>query len=142
MKRFRFALDGLVRVREQEVRDQQIRLANAARAYEQARLVRDERQALLDRLTLPPSASIDPAEKASLEEDRAALRRQLQRDEQSLRLHAERLRAEQEELERVNQRKEAVLNLRERRYLEFVRAVLRDEQKEHDEIASRLGRAA
>jgi flagellar export protein FliJ len=142
MKRFRFALDGLVRVREQEVRDQQIRLANAARACEQARQERDERQALLDRLTLPRSASIDPAEKASLEEDRATLRRQLQRDEQSVRLHAERLRAEQEELERVNQRKEAVVNLRERRYLEFVRAVLRDEQKEHDEIASRLGKAA
>lgn len=142
MKRFRFALDGLVRVREQEVRDQQIRLASAARAYEQARRARDERQALLDRTTLPRNARVEPPERASLEEDRAALRRQLRRDEQTLALHAQKLRSEQEELERLNQRKEAVLGLRERRYLEFVQAVLRDEQKEHDEIASRMEKAA
>lgn len=142
MKRFRFALDGLVRVREQEVRDQQIRLANAARAFENARRIRDERQALLDRTLAPASARLDPAEKAALEEDRAALRRQLRRDTQSLELYAQQLRAEQEELERLNQRKEAVLNLRERRYLDFVQAVLREEQKEHDEIASRMGKAA
>ena len=142
MKRFRFALDGLVRVREQEVREQQIRLANAARAFENARRIRDERQALLDRTLAPRSARLDAAEKAALEEDRAALRRQLRRDTQSLELYAQQLRAEQEELERLNQRKEAVLNLRERRYLEFVQAVLREEQKEHDEIASRIGKAA
>jgi len=142
MKRFRFALDGLVRVREQEVRDQQIRVANAARALEKARRIRDERQALLDRTVEPDSARLDAAEKAALEEDRAALRRQLRKDTQLVELHAEQLRAEQEELERLNQRKEAVLDLRERRYLEFVQAVLREEQKEHDEIASRLGKAA
>jgi flagellar biosynthesis chaperone FliJ len=142
MKRFRFALDGLIRVREQEVRDQQIRLAGAARFQEEARRRRDERIALLSRTMLPASVRVDIAEMAALEEDRAALRRQLRRDEETLALCTERLREEQRRLEHANQRKEAVVELRQRRYLEFMRQVMRNEQKEHDEIASRLGRAA
>ena len=135
-------MDGLVRVREQEVRDQQRRVASAARAHEDAKQRRDARRTLMERTVAGAADRFDPAERTAIEEDRAALRRQLRRDEETLSLWAEQLRQEQVRLEQVNKRKEAVLKLRERRYLEFVREVLRSEQKEHDEIAARIGKAA
>ena len=140
MKRFRFPLSGVQRVREEETKQEQRKLARHHRAESQAR------ENLEDAMN---------EEGKGMETARDQLRsRNNAWEVHQGRLHLEELRSQRETAaERVTEtaqlteraregfqaaeRREKILDrLRNRRYSEFVTFVLRDEQKEMDEAAA------
>lgn len=135
MRKFHFALDGLVRVREHEVRVQRARVASAAKALQQARDRSETRQHELHVHlgARPGGARLDLESLRVWDENRAEICRRMEREMETVELWAKRLQEEQHELELTHRRQEAVLKLRERRYVEFMRALLREEQQEVDE---------
>lgn len=135
MKKFHFALDGLVRVREHEMHVQEARVASAAHALQQARDRRAGRGRELEAhlLARPTGVCVDLHSLRIWDENRVEISRRLGREQETVDQWVQRVHAEQHELELAHRRHEAVLKLRERRYLEFMRTLLREEQREADE---------
>ena len=139
MKRFRFPLDGLQRVREQQVREREIALARKVKEHRETGRMRDGQ---MERLEVsvrkaPRGQVVDVTELLESERERHRLRRDLRDTEEKLAGWALQIEEERVHLLTAHREAEAVARLRERRYLEFVREVLRADQKQTDEVASR-----
>lgn len=138
MKSFRFSLGGLEKVRQAQVDSARLALA----ASETARGAQEEEIMSLNR-------SIDETTNASqrdgvldvdelLVEERFSGAQRRKRDEQLRRLADMIARVEKDRERLTDARKEhrALERLRERRYLEFLQALLREEREQMDEAAS------
>jgi flagellar FliJ protein len=142
MRKFRFPLEGVARVRELAVRRREVTLARAreelARAEEQRRL---DAEAIRQSLRSAPRGSVVQVRQL-LERDRELqrLRARLARQEEVLAEREAGMADERSRLLEARRDAKAVEKLRERRYVEFVREVVREEQKGTDEVASNRAR--
>lgn len=139
MKKFRFTLEGVSKVRGHEVKSRQAALAESARQLSaaqgsQARLV-EALRASLNRPAHPGEVPV--ADLVDLERERQSLRTALDRSDERIRGWLRKVETERDELIEARRKAEAVEKLRERRYLEFVREVIREEQATTDEVAGR-----
>jgi len=146
VKKFQFGLEGVARVRKHELKTRQTALADASRELQAAEETRTRLVAVLkETLEQSPRGSVvDIRALLTLERERESLRRQLLRENLRVEQSLDRVERERRDLLESKRRSEAVEQLRQTRYAEFVRAVLRDEQKVTDEVAgkSRLPGAA
>jgi flagellar export protein FliJ len=147
MRKFHFALDGLGRVRSLAVRERETALAGAQQALSVAEAVGDRKAAEYHAaMRSTPRGSIVSARRL-MERDAelAELRRAVREQEKRIASGAARVAVERAGLLEARRGERALEKLRERRYLEFARELLREEQKSHDEVAARRvreGRAA
>lgn len=140
MKRFRFPLEGVSKVRETEVKAREGTLAQAQRGLEEAgeaqrRLIDAMRSSLRHR---PSGAVVDVSDLVELERERARIRGALLQQDEKLRGWLRQVETERDGLLEAKRKSEAVEKLRERRYLEFVQQLLREEQGHTDEVAGRM----
>lgn len=140
MKRFRFPLEGVSKVRETEVKAREATLARAQRGLAEAgetqrRLVDAMRQSLRTR---PAGAVVDVSDLLEVERERERIRGALIQQDEKLRGWLREVETERDQLLEAKRRAEAVEKLRERRYLEFIQQVLREEQGQTDEVAGRM----
>lgn len=142
MKRFQFPLDGLVKVRTQEVKTKQAQLASASRELAAAETARGRlADALRSSLrTAPHGSVVDVSSLLELERERMRLRHAMEEETTRIDQWLRRVEDERLQLTMARKRAEAVERLRQQRYLDFVRAIVRDEQKETDEVAGRVAR--
>lgn len=137
MKKFRFALQGLERIREAGVDRAQAQLAGSERARraEEEGLMRLDQDLAAHAGSCPRQGRLDSA--ALVAEDRYLGALRVRREAALGRLDqwVETVEADRRRLSRARQEHKAVERLRERRYLEFLREVLRDEGRELDEVA-------
>jgi flagellar export protein FliJ len=144
MRRFHFALDGLGRVRSLAVREHEVALARAREDLAIAEAVHDRRAAEYHAaMRLAPRGSVISVRRlmerdASLTE----LRRQVHEQERRVAGAEARVATVRAGLVEARKEERALEKLRERRYREFTREVLRQEQKGHDETAARRVREA
>lgn len=136
MQKFRFALEGLERVRRQEVRGEEIRLAERLRSE---RTVRAERERVWGILSDSDAErpDNDPVALGIWEARRQWLRQEIVRMEVELERAANATLLQRRKLEEAERRRKVVERLRERQTLDYVRELLREEQKELDEVAAR-----
>lgn len=139
MKKFRFPLEAVARVRAHEVRREELRLAETGRRRAEARAMRDQaRQGLREVLhEAPVGELVDASDFLHWDERRTRAIETVERGEDRLAQWALRFEEDHVGLMRARQREEAVERLRDRRYAEFVRELLRGEQAELDEFAGR-----
>lgn len=137
MKKFQFGLEGVARVRKHELTTRQTALAEASRELQAAEETRTRLVAVLkETLEHSPRGSVvDIRALLTLERERESLRRQLLRENLRVEQSLDRVERERRHLLESKRRSEAVEQLRQTRYAEFVREVLRDEQKATDEVA-------
>ncbi|MFN8548496.1 MAG: flagellar export protein FliJ [Candidatus Eisenbacteria bacterium] len=140
MKRFRFPLEGVSKVRETEVKSREATLARAQRGLAEAgeaqrRLVDAMRQSFRAR---PAGTVVDVSDLLEVERERARIRGALIQQDEKLRGWLREVESERDQLLEAKRRAEAVEKLRERRYLEFIQQVLREEQGQTDEVAGRM----
>lgn len=140
MKRFRFPLEGVSKVRDNEVKAREATLASAQRELHAARETKSRLiDAMRSSLRRPGQSNvIDVTDLLALERERNRLRAQLTQQDEHLRNWIRQVEAERDRLLEARQKAEAVEKLRERRYLEFVQQVLREEQGMTDEVAGRM----
>ncbi len=143
MRKFSFALEGAARVRELRVRACQAELARTELELQAAE--EESRQA---------GEAVRRSMQSAPQGMMVQVHHLLERDDRLRRLKAD-ARVKEENLKRnlteveegrarlVEARRgaKAVEKIRERRYIEFLRAVLSDEQKTTDEAASRIHRS-
>lgn len=140
MKRFRFPLEGVSKVRENEVKAREGTLARAQRGLEEAgnaqrQLIDAMRSSLRHR---PSGTVVDVSDLIELERERARIRGALLQQDEKLRGWLRQVETERDGLLEAKRKSEAVEKLRERRYLEFVQQLLREEQGHTDEVAGRM----
>ncbi|MBU1701720.1 MAG: flagellar FliJ family protein [Candidatus Eisenbacteria bacterium] len=140
MKRFRFPLSGVQRVREEETKGEQRKLAHHHRVESQAReKLEDAKKA--------EGKGMETARRQLTQQDNAwevhQGRRHLEDLQYQRRTAAQgvtdsekRTGQARQEFQEAERREKILERLRDRRYSEFVRFILRDEQKEMDEFAS------
>ncbi|MBM3318717.1 MAG: flagellar FliJ family protein [Candidatus Eisenbacteria bacterium] len=137
MKKFRFALHGLERIREIEVDRARARLADSERARqaEEEGIMRLDAALAAGAGACPRQGRLDGAALAAEDRYLGALRDR--REEAVGRLGAwiRTVESDRRRFTRARQERQAVERLRERRYLEFVQEVLREEGRELDEVA-------
>lgn len=138
VKRFRFALQGLERLRQARVDQGRLVLARseAARWAEEKRIMSLERE-------MEETAGASSREgilntTGLLEEERyvGELRRQREGAQERLAQWITAVEEDRQKLLRARKKHKAIERLRERRYLEFVQEVMRGEGKVIDEAAS------
>ncbi|MCK4305248.1 MAG: flagellar FliJ family protein [Candidatus Eisenbacteria sp.] len=138
MKRFRFALQGLEKVRQVRLDDARLALARteAKRRAEEERIMRLEQKMDETSVASAREGTLDIT--GLLEEQRyiGELRRQRQGAIERLSQWIGAVEKDRQELLRVSKEHKALERLRERRYLEFVREVMREETQQSDETAS------
>lgn len=139
MKRFRFALEGLEKVRQARVDEAQLALARS----EMARRAEEERVMSLEQ-GIAATAGASQREgildlNALIEEEQYIDELRRQRSDAFERLETWITAVEADRVRLLNARKEqkALERLRERRYLEFMREVMRDETQTIDEAAGK-----
>ncbi len=139
MKKFRFPLEAAARVRDLAVREREIELAGALREKEAAELARRRSEESWRRSLgrARPGTVVDVRELLERDAERRRLRAVLGHDEERFRRSGDTVDSERSRLLTARRDAQAVEKLRERRYVEFLRAVLREEQKATDETASR-----
>lgn len=139
MKRFRFALQGLEKVRQARVDEARLQLARS----EETRRAEEERIMSLEQKIAQTAAEskrdgvLDM--QALLDEDRYLDDLRQRRGEALERLEnwIAAVEADRQRLLRARKEQKALERLRERRYLEFVREVMRDETETIDEAAGK-----
>jgi flagellar protein FliJ len=139
VKKFQFSLEPLAKVRSLAVRQREVALARAQEALADAearRLEKEEelRQALN---TAPRGAIVQVRELLEMDAERRRLRGQLRHAEQQLVRSSGAVEDERSHLLDARRDEKVVGKLRERRYFEYIRDLLRHEQKALDEVASR-----
>jgi flagellar biosynthesis chaperone FliJ len=138
MQRFRFALEGLERVRRQEVRGEEIRLAERLRAEQTVRSERERVRGIL----LGSDAERPERDVRALsiwETRRQWLRTEIVRLEAELSRAKCATREQRTRVQDAERKRQVVERIRERQRLDYVRETLREEQKELDEVGSRAG---
>jgi len=139
MRKFRFPLEGVARVREVAVREREVGLARAQEELRQAeeavRRTRDSMRRSLE--TAPHGAMVQV--RLLLEQDHRlrALRHRFQGEAEERNRSAAGVETQRLGLVDARREAEAVEKLRARRYQDFLREVLREEQKGTDEVAAR-----
>ncbi len=144
MKKFHFTLEGVARVRELGVKERERTLAAAHDAQRQAEEARVGAAARLEHAVAssPAGTIVHVRHLLELDAERRRLRTELLREENRLQHEDRRVEAERGLLIEARRGAQAVEKLRERRYAEFLRAVVRAEQKVTDEAAARSHRQA
>ena len=139
MKKFRFPLEAVARVRRQEVRQQELRLADTARQQKEAEAQRDQARETLGQVLheAPQADEVDASDFLHWDERRTHALDSVEREEERLAQWALRFEEDRVDLMKARKKEEAVDRLRDRRYAEFVLEVLREEQAELDEFAGR-----
>jgi flagellar FliJ protein len=142
MKKFRFPLEGVSRVRDLAVREREVGLAQAREALAEADEARERMAVRLRRsLEAAPKGTVVPVcQLLEHDAERRRLRVQLKREEERLLSRAAQVEAGRAQLVRARREAQAVEMLRQRRYTQFLYEVMREEQKETDESASRVVR--
>jgi flagellar export protein FliJ len=142
MKKFQFPLEGVKRVRERDVRTHEIELAKTQAALAAAEAARNRAAAELKQAVAqaPAGTVVHVRHLLELDAERRRLTGELSREERKLQGHSQAVDAQREKLLGARRDARAVEMLRERRYLEFLQAVVREEQKETDEVAARIVR--
>jgi flagellar protein FliJ len=142
MRKFRFSLEGLARVRELDVRSHEVELAKTRAALAEAERARAGAADALRRSVAqaPAGTVVHVRHLLDLDADRRRLAHELKREEQRLEGTSLALETERERLMEARRDARVVEMLRDRRYLEFLQAVTREEQKMTDEVAARVVR--
>lgn len=142
MRKFQFSLEGVSRVREQLVKSRELELAKATHELVAAEAARHRLADALKRSlrAAPDGAVVDVTELLALERDRRRLATEMKRENVRIETWLRRVETERMALLHARRQAEAVEKLREKRYLEFVRSVIREEQKLTDEVAGRMRR--
>ncbi len=117
MKRFRFPLDGVSKVRENEVKSREGTLARAQRGLQEAgeaqrRLVDAMRSSLKHR---PPGTVVDVTDLIELERERARIRGALLQQDEKLRGWLRQVESERDNLLEARRKSEALEKLLESR---------------------------
>jgi flagellar FliJ protein len=139
VRKFHFSLEPLVRVRSLAVREREVALARAQEALQEAEKRRQEKEVELRRAlgTAPRGAVVQVRELLEMDAERRRLRGQLHRAEQQLAQSGGQVEQERSHLLDARRDEKVVGKLRERRYFEYIRELLRHEQKALDEVAGR-----
>ena len=139
MKRFRFALHGLEKVRQARVDEARLRLARSegTKRAEEERIMSLEQEIAATAADSKRDGVLDM--NALLEEDRYIddLRRRRGEALERLETWIAAVEADRQRLRLARKEQKALERLRERRYLEFVREVMRDETQTIDEAAGK-----
>jgi flagellar protein FliJ len=142
LRKFRFPLEGVARIRDMALREREIDLARAQETMHQAEEARRLRELEMKQsLRAAPRGTVVHVRQL-LEQDTELrrLRVQLRRQEQVLAAASVRVDEGRGRVVEARREAEAVEKLRQRRYQEFLREVLREEQKVTDEAAARTVR--
>ncbi len=137
MKRFRFALQGLLKVQEAAVdgrRRQLARSEGACRAEEEG-VMNLERRIAQSTGVVPREGELDVSALAAEERHLRLLQRHRADALARLRGWIAAVEEDRRHLVQARRKLEATERLRQRRYLEFVREVLREETREIDDVA-------
>jgi flagellar export protein FliJ len=141
MRRFRFRLEGAHRVREIVVRERELGLARARRELEAAsESRRAAEEKVRSALEAPRPTVISVSRLIEQDAEQRRLLHELRREQEHLSEWSARVEDERALLLEARRDVKAVEKLRERRYLEFLREVIRQEQKGVDEVAARTFR--
>lgn len=143
MKRFRFSLERVLRLRSQETEQAKRALGAAIAAEEAARQVAEAARFALVQSTAGvharERAGLTPFEFGSLRLHIVALQRRLEAAEAELTGAQALTRQRRQELMVARKKERALEKLRERRLEQHTLESLREEQKELDEYGKRLG---
>jgi len=139
MKKFRFSLEGVSKLQGMAVRHSELTLARAWEALLHAESERTSKQSALSRSVHSAPRGSFVAVQHLCDHDAEVRRLQVELAKSSTRRDGQAALADaaRGNLIEARRRAKAVEKLRERRYLEFVREILREEQKGMDETASR-----
>jgi flagellar export protein FliJ len=142
MRKFRFSLEGVARVREHDVRAHEVELAKTREALAEAEMARENAATALKRSVAkaPAGAVVHVRRLLELDAERRRLAGELRREETRLEGTSQAMESERAKLLEARRGARAVEMLRGRRYFEFLQAVLREEQKMTDEVAARIVR--
>jgi len=135
MKRFRFPLNGLARLREQQVRQQERRLAVVLSRLKSAETIRDRilMQLRLKVDAMPLEAEWSVAERLHLDQEQEQLRRSLRHAAAQIQEENRQVLEERERLHAVERDREVLDRLREQKQAEFLRDLMKQEQQELDD---------
>ena len=138
MKRFRFRLSGLERIRRGTVDRAYAQLARSERERRHGEEEIMHWDAAIAEGTgrISRQGRVDAAALANEARDLGTLRDRRHSASQRLEGWISAVEADQQRLSRSRQELKAVERLREQRFLEFVREVLREETREIDEVAA------
>ena len=135
MKRFRFPLNGLARLREQQVRQQERRLGLALARLKSAEAIRDRITTQIDLKV--QSTSTDSlwsvADRVALDQEQEQLRRALAQAALQIREENRNVLEERERLQAVERDREVLDRLREQKQEEYLRELMKHEQQELDD---------
>jgi flagellar biosynthesis chaperone FliJ len=142
MRKFRFALEGIERLRARDVRTHEVELAKTRDALAQAETAREGAASALKRSVAqaPAGTVIHVRHLLELDAERRRLTGELQREEKRLEGSSLAMESEMVRLLEARRGARAVEMLRGRRYEEFLQAVRQEEQKMTDEVAARIVR--
>jgi flagellar export protein FliJ len=142
MRKFRFALEGIARVRARDVRTHEVELAKTRDALAEAERAREGAASALKRSVAqaPAGTVVHVRRLLELDAERRRLSGELRREERRLEGTSRAVESERERLLEAHRGARAVEMLRGRRYLEFLQAVRHEEQKMTDEVAARIVR--
>lgn len=142
MRKFRFALEGIERLRARDVRTHEVELAKTRDALAQAERAREGAASAL-KLSVaqaPAGTVVHVRHLLELDAERRRLTGNLRREEARLEGSSQAVESERGRLLEARRGARAVEMLRGRRYLEFLHAVRQEEQKMTDEVAARIVR--
>jgi flagellar export protein FliJ len=142
MRKFRFALEGIERLRARAVRLHEVELAKTRDALAEAERAREGAASALKRSVAqaPAGTVIHVRHLLDLDAERRRLTGELRREERRLEGSSQVMESERERLLEARRGARAVEMLRGRRYQEFLQAVRHEEQKMTDEVAARIVR--
>jgi len=142
VKKFSFPLEGVSKLRERAVRDRELALARAHEELAEAEQAQRASQEELRRAVAhaPAGTIVHVRHLLELDAERRRLRADLLRKERRVESTHQKVVADRDQLVAARREAQVVERLRERRYLEFLRACLREEQKQTDEVAGRRHR--
>ena len=142
MRKFRFALEGIERLRARDVRTHEVELAKTRDALAEAERAREgAATALRCSVAQAPAGTVVHVRRLlELDAERRRLTGELQREEKRLQGSSQAMESERERLIEARRGARAVEMLRGRRYSEFLQAVRHEEQKMTDEVAARIVR--
>ncbi len=140
MKKFRFALEGVARVRARDVLAHEVKLARHREALAEAERARnDAATALRHSVAQAPVGTVVPVRRLlELDAERRQLAGALRREERRLEGSSQAVDSARERLLEARREAKAVEMLRGRRYVEFLQAVRHEEQQATDEVAGRM----
>ena len=142
MRKFRFSLEGVARVRARDVRAHEVELAKNREALLEAERARnDAASALHLSVSQAPAGTVVHVRRLlELDAERRRLAGALRREEERLMGSSQAVESQRGRLLEARREAKAVEMLRGRRYLEFLQAVRHEEQKATDEVAGRIVR--